>query len=252
LNPAEPGFRAPKRLPASDSESGGIHAFGDDSSRVEIGRGSGGLKLCGFRFLAAALFTALLLVGCVPVPVVGWTPVFVGGPTAGSADLKQPDYSLGPVSSDQFPDLVKNAIPPSEGAVHLAGRVELLLLSDNRTYILDAVGSLTDAGIALLRWYEPEKQYRILARLPHSGILSLSSNSLGFGRTIKLSLATSVFAWGDQTYAIGQPTSMSFVQPSGPHHDVAQTDTAIKSLQEKKTPIESACDSPIESTDGNI
>jgi len=169
-------------LPASDSESGGIHAFGHDSSRVEIGRGSGGLKLCGFRFLAAALFTALLLVGCVPVPVVGWTPVFVGGPTAGSADLKQPDYSLGPVSSDQFPDLVKNAIPPSEGAVHLAGRVELLLLSDNRTYILDAVGSLTDAGIALLRWYEPEKQYRILARIPYSHILSLSSNRLGFGR----------------------------------------------------------------------
>jgi len=204
------------------------------------------------RLLAAALLTALLLVCCVPVPVVGWTPVFVGGPTAGSADLEQPDYSLGPVSSDQFADLVKEAIAPSEGEVHLVGRVEVLLLSENRTYILGAVGSLTDAGIALLRWYEPEKQYRILARLPYSDILSLSSNSLGFGRTIKLCLATSAFAWGDHTYAIGQPTSMSFVQPAGAHHDVEKTDAAIKLLQEKITPIEGACDSPAERTDGNI
>jgi len=204
------------------------------------------------RFLASSLLLVFLLVGCVPLPVIGWTPVFVGGPVAGLVDFDQPDYSLGPVSADQFPDLVKNAIPPDEGEVHLVGRVELLLLLDNRTYILSAVGSLTDAGIALLKWYEPEEQYRILAKLPYSDILSFSGNSVGFGRAVKLCLATRVFAWGDRTYEIGQPTSVSFVKPSGMYQDVEKTDAAIKLLQEKIKPIAGACEEPVEATDGSI
>jgi len=204
------------------------------------------------RILASVLLSFFLLVGCVPVPVVGWTPVFVGGPTAGWTDIDQADYSLGPVSSDQFPDLVKNAIPPSEGAAHLVGRVELLLFLDNRSYILSAVGSLTDTGIVLLRWYEPGEQYRILATLPYSDILSFSRNSLGFGRMINFCLATRVFAWGDQTYEGGQRPSMSFVEPSGIYQDVEKTDAALNLLQEMIKPVDGACDSPNETTDGGI
>jgi len=202
------------------------------------------------RFLASVLLTFFLLVGCIPVPVVGWTPVFVGGPATGWTDIDLPDYSLGPVSSDQFPDLVKNAIPPSEGAVHLVGRVELLLRLDNRSYILSAVGSLTDTGITLLRWYEPEEQYRILATVPYSDILSFSSNTLGFGRMVNFCLGTRVFTWGDQTYDIDQRPSMSFVKPSGAYQDVEKTDAALSLLQEKVKPVDGACDSPDETTDG--
>ncbi len=43
----------------------------------------------------------------------------------GGLDLQvsMPDYSLGPVSSDEFPDLLNDAIPASEGQVHVRGKV---------------------------------------------------------------------------------------------------------------------------------
>ena len=136
--------------------------------------------------------------------------------------------------------------------MHLFGRAELSLQLDNRFYILIAVASLSDSNILLLKWYEPDEQYRILARLPYSDVLSLSANSVGLGRTIYLCLATTEFAWGDQSYAIEQRAHMTFIKPSGSRHDVEKTESALYLLQEKAIPIEGACDAPAESIDGGL
>lgn len=185
-----------------------------------------------------------------PLPGVGL--VFAPVPLSGAGNLDMPEYSLGPVSSKQFPDLIRSAIPPSEGAVHISGRAELSLLLDDRFYILSAVASLTDTDIVLLKWHEPEEHYEILARLPYSNILSVSTNSLGLGRIAHLCLATTVFAWGDQTYPIGQHASMSFVRPSGFFGDTERTEAAISLLQETINRVDGACDAPVEAIEASV
>jgi len=204
------------------------------------------------RFLGTLILALSLLVGCValPLPGVGWTLAPV--PLSGATNLDLPDYSLGPVSSPEFPDLIRNAIPPDEGEVHLSGKVELALQLDNQLYILGAVAALGDTGIVLLRWYDPEGQYKISARLPYADILSLSMNTMGFGRVVYFCLATPVFAWGDQPYAIDRRASMSFIKPSGMFQDVERTETAIAFLQQKIRPIDGACDTPAEGTDAAV
>ena len=204
------------------------------------------------RYLTTISLACFVLGGCIalPLPGAGWAvaPLLLSGPA--KADL--PGYSLGPVSSERFPDLVKAAIPLNEGTVHLHGAVDLLVPLNNESHYLSAVASLTDTHILFLKWYDLEEQYKIVARLPYSEILALSTNSLGRGRVAYLCLAASVFAWGDQTYTIDQRASMSFNKPSGIYQDVEKTQAAIDLLHEKIKPVEGTCDAPIESTEESV
>ena len=204
------------------------------------------------HFVTTVTLALFLLSGCVALPLPGVGLVFAPVPLSGAENLDLSDYSLGPVSFQQFPDLIRDAIPPSEGAVHVSGRAELWLLLDNRSYNLPAVASLTDTGIVLLKWYEPEEHYEILARLPYSNILSVSTNRRGLGRIAYLCLATTVFAWGDQTYTIGQQASMSFIRPTGIYQDTERTEAAISVLQEMIEPVDGACDAPAEETERSV
>ena len=45
-----------------------------------------------------------------------------------------PGYSLGPISSDEFPTLLHDAIPASEGKVHVFGEVTWGGFRDSRNY----------------------------------------------------------------------------------------------------------------------
>jgi len=197
------------------------------------------------RFLASALLTFFLLVGCVPLPIVGWVPV--GG--AGLKTFDLPDYSRGPVSSEQFPDLVRKAIPPGEGTVHVFGKAELILREDNLSLIVSAVASLSDTAILVLMWYEPDEQYELVARVPYSDITAVSTNSWGLGRMIYLCLATRQLVLGDETHDIEQQVSLSFIKDSGVFQDVEKSEAGLLLLQEKITPIDDACDNPFEPID---
>ena len=197
-------------------------------------------------FFVSAL---LLLNSCAPLPLpgIGWAVVPVAGSAGGSLEL--PGYSLGPVSSEEFPDLILKGMPSGEGNALLSGRVELMLRLDDHFYILSAVASLTDTDILLFQWYAPEEQYKVVGRLPFSDVLSFSTNSAGFGRTIYLCTMTTEFAWGEHTYTMDQRASMSFIRPAGTFHDVDRTEAALELLREKTTPTEGACDAPAEATD---
>ena len=56
---------------------------------------------------AVSLFILVSLTGCVPMPI----------------KMKVPDYSIGPVSSEDFPNLVQSAIPANKGEVRIFGKL---------------------------------------------------------------------------------------------------------------------------------
>jgi hypothetical protein len=200
------------------------------------------------RISASVALTLLLLVGCVPLPVVGWTPVFL----AGSTDFDLPDYSLGPVSSDQFPGLVKTAIPADRGEAILFGRVDMAFRADNHVIDFSAVAVLSETDILLLKWHETEDRYDILARLEYSEIQSVEMTTWGVGRHIWLCLAKTEFVLAGQRHAVQPLVSMVFIKPSGLLQDGDRSETAFALLHEKIDPNEGACDSPYERTDRNI
>jgi hypothetical protein len=204
------------------------------------------------RYLTTISLAFSLLSGCIalPLPGAGWAvaPLLLSG----SATVELPGYSLGPVSSERFPELIMAAIPPSEGTVHLYGASELLVQLDNRPHDLSAVASLTDTHMLFLKWHDQAEQYEIVSRLPYSEIQALSTNSWGLGRIAYLCLATSAFGWGDQTYAIDQRASMSFIEASGYHQDVEKTQAAIDLLYEKIEPVEDACEPPAQGIEESV
>ena len=87
-----------------------------------------------------------------------------------------PNYSIGPVSSDGFPSLVKDAIPSDKGKIHVFGKAEWFgfyisskSLHFTTPYFL-GVAALTDTDILLLLWDEDEQRYKIVERMPYEEI----------------------------------------------------------------------------------
>ena len=123
-----------------------------------------------------------------------------------------PGYTLGSVSPDEFPVLIHNAIPASEGEVHVFGKAHWSGLQNGERFI-ETVAAITDTDILLLMWHEPENQYTIVTRLPFSEILSVSAFPDGDG-TIYLYFDSKELSWGDQNYGINGETSFRFYRPS--------------------------------------
>lgn len=125
--------------------------------------------------------------------------------------VETPGYTLGAVSLDEFPALLHNAIPASEGEVHVFGPA-LWSGFQNGERFIEAVAAITDKNIILLMWHETEHQYIIVTRLPFSEIQSISAYPNG--GTIHLYFDDKEFALGDQNYAIDGDTTFRFYRPS--------------------------------------
>lgn len=123
-------------------------------------------------------------------------------------------YTRGPVSSDEFPALLHNAIPASEGEVRFFGKAQWSGLQNGERYYATVVAAITDTDILLLMWHEPENQYTIMTRLPFSEILSISTTTYGHG-TVYLYFDDREVLFGDQSYKVEGKTSFDFVKPSG-------------------------------------
>lgn len=122
-----------------------------------------------------------------------------------------PGYTLGPVTSDEFPALFHSAIPVSEGEVHVFGKAEWSGLQNGERFI-EAVAAITDTNILLLMWNEPENQYKIVARFPFSEILSVSAPP--DGDRMVLYFDDKELSLGDQNYGINDKTIFSFYKTS--------------------------------------
>ena len=149
-----------------------------------------------------------------------------------------PDYSLGPISSDEFPTLLHDAIPASEGKVHVFGKVTWGGFRDSRNFpavsrYFHAAAAITDTDILLLNWYETEKRYKIVKRIRYSEILSISKPS----SLIYLYFNDEELSLGNTNYVIyGKTifkTFLEFDKPSGILIDQEKTEAAFFILKDK-------------------
>lgn len=122
-----------------------------------------------------------------------------------------PGYTLGPVTSDEFPALFHNAIPVSEGEVHVFGKAEWSGLQNGERFIV-AVAAITETNILLLMWNEAENQYKIVTRFPFSEILSISATP--DGDRMFLYFDDKELSLGDQDYGVNGETIFSFYKTS--------------------------------------
>ncbi len=104
--------------------------------------------------------------------------------------MKAPGYSIGPVSSEYFPDLVKNAIPADEGEIRVFGEAywgdfqtswpnKVPFFVGYNFYFL-GVAALTDTNIILLLFNEDEQRYEIMTQVPYRFISFVSRLFLYF------------------------------------------------------------------------
>jgi len=158
-------------------------------------------------------------------------------------EIKIPDYSLGPFSSDEFPALLNIAIPASEGKVHVFGRVDWSFPGVIDHYFYGIV-AITNSDILLLKWYEPEERYKIVERLLYSEILSVSTSSRKPGGSIKLRINNKVLSLGDQNYGSHLPTYLSFRDPE-------KNEAAFALLRDKIKPQNGASLTPDQSIEND-
>ena len=71
-----------------------------------------------FYFFIINVIFVLFLAGC-GVTSVAMLILSLPGGVAPPQQVELPDYTLGPISSDEFPDLLHDAIATSEGIVHI-------------------------------------------------------------------------------------------------------------------------------------
>ena len=161
----------------------------------------------------------------------------------GPIKVKTPEYSLGPVSSQEFSILLQEAIPADEGEVHVAGQIEWFGLESTGHFpgvgrYLKGVAAITDTDILLLGWHEPEEQYKIVARIPYSEINAISTSSKGVGRAISLYFEDQELSLGDRDYKMGRRTFINFVKPSSIWVNKQKNEVAYNLLKDKIKPYE--------------
>ena len=148
-----------------------------------------------------------------------------------------PGYSLGPISSDEFPALLHDAIPASEGKVHVFGKVYWGGFRDSRNFPavsrhFHAAAAITDTDILLLKWHEIEKRYKIVKRLRYSEIQSISKG----GSLIYLYFNYEELSLGNKNYVIYGKTTFKtyfqFAKPSGFLADQEKSEAAFLILKD--------------------
>ena len=119
-----------------------------------------------FYLIVINVLLVLSLAGC------GVALFAVGSMGPSAHPIVIPDHTLGPVSSDEFPALIQNAIPASEGKVQVFGKVKWygFRKAKRKHYLLIAIAAITNTDILLLNWHETEQQYKILNKISYSEV----------------------------------------------------------------------------------
>ena len=195
-----------------------------------------------FYLLSLKVILLSLLTGCFPFSVMDAGLLILSLPAgAGTGKVDLEGYTIGTVSSDEFPELFQNAIPASEGEVYLFGRAQWTGLKNIKqpgTSYLQTVAAITNADILYLWWYEEDEHYEILMRLPYAGIQSVTLEKFGLGATIKLCHEVEELLIGGQQYSIDQLTRLDFSSPNGFFIDREKTEKAFELLDDKIKPKE--------------
>jgi hypothetical protein len=150
-----------------------------------------------------------------------------------------PDYSIGPISSDEFPGLVSDAIPSNEGEIHVFGKASWHGFYDGSKTLhftepyFYGVAALTDETIFMLMWDERERRYEIIERVPYSNIKFQPRGKRWSAASITILMDESAITVGEQSYTSFKKTYLSFVLPSGIRVDREKNTQANLLFEEK-------------------
>jgi hypothetical protein len=150
-----------------------------------------------------------------------------------------PDYSIGPISSDEFPGLVSDAIPSNEGEIHVFGKAQWHGFHDSSktlhftTPYFSGVAALTDEAILLLMWDEREQNYEIIERVPFSKIKFQPKGERGSAASITILMDESTIKVGEQGYTSFNKTYLQFVLQNGLRVDGEKNRQANLLFEEK-------------------
>ena len=174
---------------------------------------------------AVSLFILVSLTGCGPMPT----------------KMKLPDYSIGPVSSEDFPDLVQSAIPANKGEVRIFGKASWMGFSESQGYFhavspcFSGVAVLTDTDIFLLLYNDDEQRYEILTQVPYRFISFYPGGGwLDGGDSIYLYFEELWgFSFGEKHYSPYDRTVFGFTKPTGTRIDPEKNKLAHLLFEEK-------------------
>ena len=187
-----------------------------------------------FYFFILNVIFVLFLAGC-GVATVTMLVLSLPGGTAPTQQVEFPGYTLGPISSDEFPALLHNAIPASEGDVYFTGRAQwtgLENVNQPSNQLIQSIVAITEFQILFLWWREQDERYEILILLPYSEIYSVDLKTPGFGALIKFCHEDNEILIGDQIISIDHETRFNFLK-SGFFGDAEKTKEAFVFLENK-------------------
>ncbi len=175
-----------------------------------------------FYAYAVGLFILVALTGCGPAHI----------------KMKVPDYSIGPVSSEAFPDLVQSAIPQNKGEIRIFGKANWLGFVESPGYFhavspyFSGVVALTDTDIFLLLYKDDEQRYEILLQMPYTGIRFDPIHGRA-GGPLCLYIEESGFSFGEKSYTSYGRTYLEFTRPTGIRSDPEKNKLAHLLFEEK-------------------
>ena len=170
---------------------------------------------------AVSLFILVSLTGCGPMPI----------------KMKVPGYSIGPVSSEDFPNLVQSAIPANKGEVRIFGKANWLGFSESPGHFhvvspyFSGVAALTDTDIFLLLYNDDEQRYEILTQVPYTSISFDPKH--GSGGPLYLHIEEPEFSFGEKSYTPYEKTLLGFTGPTGFWNDREKNKLAHLLFEEK-------------------
>jgi hypothetical protein len=141
-------------------------------------------------------------------------------------EMEAPGYSIGPVSSEYFPDLVKNALPADEGELRVFGKAhwgDFQTSWPNKvpfvgySFYFSGVAALTDTNIILLLFNEDEQRYEIMTQVPYRFISFVPNwGWAGHAGLVLYFEKLGGFSFGEHYYspAVGR-TLLEFRKPNG-------------------------------------
>jgi hypothetical protein len=172
---------------------------------------------------AVSLIILVTLTGCGPAPI----------------KMKVPGYSIGPVSSEDFPDLVQSAIPPNKGEARIFGKANWLGFVESPGYLhavtpyFSGVVALTDTDIFLLLYNDDEQRYEILTQVPYTGISFDPKHGSSAGGPLCLYIEEPEFSFGEKRYTPYERTYLEFTRPTGIRSDPEKNKLAHLLFEEK-------------------
>ena len=153
--------------------------------------------------------------------------------------MEKPNYSAGPVSSHDFPILVKDAVPREKGKIHVFGNASWHGFYDPTRSLhftdpyFSGVAALTDTEILLLLWNEDLRRYEIVEQVPYTEIRFLPEGEWGSTGPLTILTEQTTIAVGGQSYMSRKWTYLGFNLPSGWRIDREKNKQAHLLFEEK-------------------